>query len=1170
MSDDCSDPAEQLFHEAVELPPADLPGFLDRACGSDAALRHEVESLLASAANVAGFLDSPPLGRLPDVLEQATVHEGQASVAWPDRSDEPLPERIGHYRIVRRIGAGGMGVVYEAEQALDMLDPALRGPSAEADGRAAPGPACQGQELPRRTVAVKVLRPGVASQQLLRRFRHEAQILGQLQHPGIAQIYEAGVGDIVYPPAPNGPPAQAGGSAPFFAMEFVRGTPLDAYASTQPLDTRQRLELVAKICDALHYAHQKGVVHRDLKPANILVADEGELRIADCELRSEQHRAATRQSAIYNPQSAIPKILDFGIARLSASDVSVTLQTDPGQLIGTIPYMSPEQVSGEGGVVDARSDVYALGVILFQLLAGRLPHDVAGRSIPEAARIIRDDEPTRLSSINTAFRGDVDTIVAKALEKDRVRRYASAAELAADIRRYLRDEPIAARPASAFYHVRKFARRNRVLVGGVLSTILALLIGLALTYRMYLQAVTSAETARRNELRSQRSAYLASLSAAAAALQSHDVATARKQLEAAPPPLRGWEWRHLTARLDDSIGVIDPVGQGPDSSVNSLAQRGGEIEAFLTETGRVVRRWSLETGRLVAESEHDFVGRQVHSPDRPVVIRALTDRIEIIDSASGQVRTHRIPDAGPARVGSTSISPSGRWLVYPLLNDASMSVEDVIRVDLATDEVEHMPARLRSHLYFWVDDEGRIFSFSSERTTLLASLSPAEHVELTEHTGNISNLALSSDGSRLVSGARDTTLRLWDARSLSRLAIGRGHSDTITALAFSPDGRFIASASLDRTVRIWDATKLEPVKVFHGHEGPVGYILFTADGTRLISASRDNTLRIWNAAVDSDPAVLRGHTSFVYAVAFSPDGKRIASAGWDRTVRLWDAQTRQPVAVLSTELGAVYDLCFVPDGTRIVACGTTLEPAKLDCRAWDLPAGRELPPISLDLWPPLRVVEPDGTHVALDWDPASRQALLWNLASGQLAHGPLVCARGDADSAPYLSRDGELLARIVPGHRSNVLMIHDRTTGRELCAVPVSWSRHLAFSPTPPDGSVKVAVPIGAASPIVSVWDARTGAHLADLRGHTEEALAVAWSPDGQRIATGGSDQTVRIGDAATYAELVQLRGHTSYVWSLAWSPDGSMLVSASGDHTVRVWDTRSPASVARDQLARD
>src|SRR5215813_1170835 len=287
----------------------------------------------------------PNIGRSPDDLPTFVTSAGETTASAPLQIS-----KIGRYTITRLIGEGGMGAVYEAEQ-----------------------------DQPRRTVALKVIKPGLTSDELLRRFARESQALGRLQHPGIAQIYEAGTADAGY------------GPQPYFAMEFIRGETLRDYAQKHRLNTRHRLEIVAKICDAVHHAHQRGLIHRDLKPGNILVDETGQ-----------------------------PKILDFGVARVTDSDAQATMQTDVGQLVGTLAYMSPEQVLADPLELDIRSDVYAMGVILYELLAGRLPYTIS-RKIHEALHAIREEDPSKLSAVNRTYRGDVETMVSKALEKDKGR-----------------------------------------------------------------------------------------------------------------------------------------------------------------------------------------------------------------------------------------------------------------------------------------------------------------------------------------------------------------------------------------------------------------------------------------------------------------------------------------------------------------------------------------------------------------------------------------------------------------------------------------------------------------------------------------------------------------------------------------------------------------------------
>jgi len=395
---------ETLFHAARELEGERQADFLKEACGADESLRRQVESLLGYQTDAQEFIELPAMDLAARALAKdgnpAERMQGACAPAW-------LPARIGSYRVIRLLGEGGMGVVYEAEQ-----------------------------EQPRRVVALKVIKPGLTSPQLMRRFEQESQALARLQHPGIAQIYEAGTADTGF------------GQQPYFAMELVRGQPLRTYAGKHHLDTGQRLQLMVKICEAVQHAHQRGLIHRDLKPANILVDETGQ-----------------------------PKILDFGVARVTDGEVPGTRQTDLGQLVGTLAYMSPEQALGDPLELDTRSDVYALGVILYELLAGRLPYELSRRP-HEAARTIQEEDPTPLSSISRVYRGDIETIVAKALEKDKARRYASASALAADIQRYWNDEPITARPPSASYQLRKFARRHRSLVAGVAAVFVVLLAGI--------------------------------------------------------------------------------------------------------------------------------------------------------------------------------------------------------------------------------------------------------------------------------------------------------------------------------------------------------------------------------------------------------------------------------------------------------------------------------------------------------------------------------------------------------------------------------------------------------------------------------------------------------------------------------------------------------------------
>lgn len=401
--------AQPLFAAAVDLPPESRDAFLQETCGNDPDLRGHVSRLLA-AYDEAGdsFLftnDRTSMWPLADLAVKGELNAQSLTHQEPDEDHSTMIGRtMGRFRITGLLGSGGMGVVYEAVQ-----------------------------EKPLRRVALKVMRRGLYSRHAMRRFAYEAELLGRLNHPGIAQIIEAGSADA------------GEGGQPYFAMELIEGPSLVRYAREKALDVTAKLHLFLKVCDAVQHAHQKGIVHRDLKPANILVVEPDE---------HDRERRAVAQ----------PKILDFGIASATDSDMQMTtLGARLSTVIGTVIYMSPEQIRGESTAVDARCDVYALGVVLYELLTGRLPFDLRGKPLHEAMRTVAETTPPLIASIDSRLRGDLCTIVRKAMEKQPDRRYASAAALAEDIYRHLNNEPIAARPPSVLYQLSRFIRRNRVL-----------------------------------------------------------------------------------------------------------------------------------------------------------------------------------------------------------------------------------------------------------------------------------------------------------------------------------------------------------------------------------------------------------------------------------------------------------------------------------------------------------------------------------------------------------------------------------------------------------------------------------------------------------------------------------------------------------------------------------
>jgi tetratricopeptide (TPR) repeat protein len=532
-----------------------------------------------------------------------------------------IPSSIGRYRIISTLGEGGMGTVYEAEQ-----------------------------DHPNRRVALKVIRPGlVSAPEILRRFSRETEVLGRLQHPGIAQIYEAGTTD-----GPTGPLS-------FFAMELVRGESLTEHATNRSLALSQRLDLFARICDAVHYAHQQGVIHRDLKPANILVDSSGQ-----------------------------PKILDFGVARVTDADVLATKQTSVGEVVGTLQYMSPEQVNADPDDIDIRSDVYTLGVILYELLAGRLPYDLSQKLIYEAAKVILVDDPLRISSINRRLGGDVEIIVSKALAKEKTRRYDSAAALSTDIRRFLRDEPIVARPTSALYQLRKFARRHRALVTGIGLAVATLFAGAVVSTWQAVRATTAERAAetRRNE--AVASSELAELRRALAdsALSVADSARALAQVERTAAVQSAIDARGEAAKAQAVIAFL----QNMLTSSDPANARGDELS--------VREVLDLAAARIAT----DPLSRE---PEVKAAVQSTIGRTYFALGLYDQARPHF--DSAYAirrRYGARS-------------QETGESADDLGRLALATGEYELAEARFREAL---ASLRSTLPETDDRMTTALASL----------------------------------------------------------------------------------------------------------------------------------------------------------------------------------------------------------------------------------------------------------------------------------------------------------------------------------------------------------------------------------------------------------------------------------------------------------------
>ncbi len=776
MSEERDRRLKELFERVLDAPEGEREAIIGSA-GVRPSLQGDVRELVRAESELGDFLETPAAQR---ILE-----------AQPEETPLEPGDQVAEFTVVGVLGRGGGGVVYEAEQ-----------------------------RDPRRRVALKLIRtrPGGAD---ARAFREEAASLARLNHAGIAHVYSAGVRDT------------GGRAQPWIAMERIGGaTDIVRHAREAGLSRDDRIRLFVTACDAIHHAHQKGVIHRDVKPGNVLVDAEGR-----------------------------PKVVDFGVA-CSVSDDG----RGAAGAVGTLAYASPEQLAGDGRAVDVRADVYGLGVLLFELLTSSVPHDVDDLTVAEAARRKRDDPVAAPSARAPGIPPDLDAIVLCALRADASGRYDSAAALAADLRRFLANEPVAAYRGGTRYQFGKFVRRRRAVAVAIAAVAAALLAGTTVSVWF---AVANAAARDHSERRS----YVAEIAAAASALRLGDIAEARRRLDRAPVALRDWEWRHLASRLDGSRETVRFEGR---------ELWGGAASA---------------DGKLLAVSGVD---------------RRATDGVRFVALARKDgtiVREWTVPGAD---VPTSAVSHDG--LVFAAgFADGRVLVHDVASGrDLATAPAH--AARVIA-VAFAPDDE-RFATASADGTARLRSSRDGAVLRTFEHPDWVICLAFDATGERLVTGCRDGSIRVWDAGTGERIRELSGHEGSVEGVSVSPDGARLASVSRDQTVRLWNLADGAPVAVGRSHSSNVRDVAFDPRGGSYVSASWDGTLRVWDARTGAETGLLRGHGAAVNAVAFTGTEPRLVSFSWDGTVKRWDP-ARTDVATCRDLRDQVEGLAFDPDGTRL-------------------------------------------------------------------------------------------------------------------------------------------------------------------------------------------------------------------------------------------------------------
>jgi len=1089
---------EALFALAVRKPVAERSAFLERECGGDSALKHRIEQLLPAHESPDSFLE-PPVSPLAEATVVVPAEEGPGTV-------------IGHYKILEKVGEGGFGVVYVAEQ----------------------------REPVKRRVALKIIKLGMDTRQVVARFEAERQALALMDHPNIAKVLDGGATET---------------GRPYFVMELVHGVPITQYCDQNNLSTEKRLKLFIQVCQAIQHAHQKGIIHRDIKPSNILVT------------LQDPHR------------SPVPKVIDFGIAKATQQPLTdKTVYTQLEQFIGTPAYMSPEQAEMSGLDIDTRSDIYSLGVLLYQLLVGRTPFDAAEllkSGLEAMRRTIREKEPVRpsirLGSLpeeertTTArrraaeagkliglLRGDLDWIVMKCLEKDRTLRYDTANGLAMDVERFQKNEPVAARPHSAADKVRKFVRRNRVMVTAGATVGAVLVLGISVSIWQAVRATRAEREQTRLRASAEANAYAGDMNLAQRALQEDDLGKARSLLDRYRPGLglerlRGFEWRYLAAQAVSDYALSDT--SSPQSVFSLALSPDGQVLAVGRQ--RSVELWDPASLKRIAILETNVFSASgslavAFSPTgRLLAASAPRGGIGLWQLEPWRIVGELVHTNGPT---SLSFSPDGKHLASMALVDWSAPVGlrlwDLENRRTVSPDRHFPPSGEYSRVCFSPDGRHLAVGGGSGRITILDCAADRVLVEIQAHTQAITSLAYSPDGKLLASGSGFSAddIRLWNpATGEPAGSLAGGHHGWIPVLQFSADGQRLFSGSADQTIGIWDVPTRRLTQKLRGHLDEIYSLVFDARQNNLITGCKDGTLARWDIHQVRQHLLRLDLPGNNRSPVFAGSGSSVAMLDGQGAVALWHTNDPQRLSVIAA-LGTQNTALATALGRRLLACAN---PAG-SIRIWSLQSSSLV----------TNLVGHGGRVDGLWFSRGEDFLLAWSsswISSGHLAsiwdantwsrRFSITETNGPGAGCAALSPDGHLLVR---GLEDGQVEWWDAVRDHRLEPIPCHRQgvRGLDFSP---DGSTLASA---SQDGTVALWDVRTRRCTAHWKAGLLGLVGVAFSPDGARLATAlGAVNPARLWDLKTRRELLTVEGPGGWFSVAKFSPDGGALLCAGDGH---------------------